>query len=62
MNRVSEDTALPDLEIVATVVADSSMTLLGANDAFCALTGLPLQDLAQENVSLVNLLPEEAGK
>ncbi len=62
MSRTSENSFISNLfDGVATIVADSKLTLINANDAFCIGFGISADAISREKYTLTDLLDDDSS-
>lgn len=62
MSRTSENSFISNLfDGVATIVADSKLTLINANDAFCIGFGISAEAVSKEEYALTDLLDDDSS-
>ncbi|WP_332880439.1 diguanylate cyclase domain-containing protein [Oxalobacter formigenes] len=62
MSRTSENSFISNLfDGVATIVADSKLTLINANDAFCIGFGISADAISREKYALTDLLDDDSS-
>ena len=62
MSRTSENSFISNLfDGVATIVADSKLTLINANDAFCIGFGISADAISREKYALTDLLDDDTS-